>query len=117
MASQQMEAGLFSQENKITIREEKDGENLTVYIGGYMTPVTVPELQKYLEEGTLDDVMHLVFDLSGLEYMSSFGLRVFLSTQKLMTRKGGYMGVRGVAPFAMELFDMTGFSNILTIEK
>ena len=65
---------------------------------------------------SLDNVTELILDLSNLDYLSSAGLRVLLSAQKQMNRKGK-MVVRHVCETVMEVFNMTGFSDILTIEE
>jgi anti-sigma B factor antagonist len=63
----------------------------------------------------LDTINELVFDLSALEYISSAGLRVLLATHKSLSKKGG-MKVTNVNEMIMEIFEVTGFSDILTIE-
>ena len=81
---------------------------------GRLDTVTAPDLEKELK-GSLDGVTELIMDFDKLEYISSAGLRVLLSAQKVMTRQGG-MKVIHVNDMIMEIFEVTGFSDILTIE-
>ena len=81
---------------------------------GRLDTVTAPELEKALKE-SLDGVTLLTLDFSALEYISSAGLRVLLSAQKLMNRRGE-MKVVHVNETVTEIFEVTGFSDILTIE-
>ena len=64
---------------------------------------------------SIDEVTELIFDLTGLEYVSSAGLRVLLSAQKVMNKQGN-MIIRGANEEIMEIFDVTGFTDILNIE-
>ena len=81
---------------------------------GRLDTVTAPELEKELK-ASLDGVTELRFDFEKLDYISSAGLRVLLSAQKQMNRQGT-MTLYHVTPSIMEIFDVTGFSDILTIE-
>ena len=87
---------------------------LNVKVEGRLDTATAPELEKELEE-VLGEAEELVFDFEGLEYMSSAGLRILLATQKKMSAKGG-MKVTNVNDVISEIFEITGFSDILTIE-
>ncbi len=98
----------------MTIDKLAEGRKLTLTPAGRLDTTTAPELEAVLKE-SLADVNELVFDLSGLEYISSAGLRVLLSAQKTMD-KSGRMTVRNVNELVMEVFEVTGFSDILTIE-
>ncbi|MBO4217535.1 MAG: STAS domain-containing protein [Clostridia bacterium] len=98
----------------MTVTKEKNGSELTVFIAGRLDTVTAPELEAEMS-GALDGVEKLTVDLSDLEYVSSAGLRVFLSLQKKMD-KCGNMVVRKVNETVSEIFDITGFADILTIE-
>ena len=95
---------------------EKSIENGTALfaLGGRLDTTTAPELEKVVKE-ELTGVTELVFDLSGLEYISSAGLRVLLAAQKTMSRQGT-MKLINVNEIIMEIFEITGFSDILTIE-
>lgn len=98
------------------LRIEKTTENnsLTYTLSGRLDTLTAPELELDLN-GTLDGVTELVFDLNDLDYLSSAGLRVLLTAQKRMNTQGA-MRVRNVNETIREIFDITGFSDILTIE-
>lgn len=86
-----------------------------VTLTGRLDTSTAPALEAELE-ALLPEVTTLTFDLAALEYISSAGLRVILRAQKEMTRKGG-MTLRHVPEAVMEVFDITGFADFLTIEK
>ena len=98
----------------MTIRMEKQGSALLLAPEGRVDTITAPELEKTIKEN-LDGVTSLVFDLSNLEYISSAGLRVLLSAQKAMNAQGE-MKVCHVNETILEIFEVTGFSDILTIE-
>ena len=90
------------------------GSTLTIAVEGRLDTTTSPALTKAVEE-SIEDVKELVFDFAKLEYISSSGLRVLLSAQKAMNSKGK-MIVKNVSEIVMEIFDITGFVDILTIE-
>ncbi|MBR6473671.1 MAG: STAS domain-containing protein [Firmicutes bacterium] len=96
------------------VSKTMEDNKLTVKVEGRLDTSTSPILEKELAE-LLADAEELVFDLEGLEYLSSAGLRILLATQKKMTEKGG-MKVINVNDVISEIFDITGFSDILTIE-
>lgn len=98
----------------MTINRKKDGAVLTLAVEGRLDTITAPELEAALGE-ELDGIEELIFDFSALEYISSAGLRVLLSAQKQMNGQGT-MKVTGVGEVIMEIFEVTGFSDILTIE-
>ena len=81
---------------------------------GRLDTTTAPELEKELR-ASLDGVNELVLDFAGLEYISSAGLRVLLSAQKIMNKQGK-MKVTNVNETIAEIFEVTGFSDILTVE-
>ena len=81
---------------------------------GRLDTVTAPEFEKELK-GSLDGVTELAVDMEKLEYISSAGLRVLLAAQKIMGKQGS-MKVTHVSETIMEIFDVTGFADILTIE-
>jgi len=87
---------------------------LTVVLTGRLDTITAPELEKELK-ASLDGVSALTIDMAALEYISSAGLRVLLSAQKIMNKQGE-MKVVHVNETIMEIFEVTGFSDILTIE-
>ena len=96
------------------IEKQLDGTNLTISLEGRLDTMTAPELDKDLQEG-LNGITGLVFDLTKLEYVSSAGLRVLLSAQKVMNKQGS-MVVKNVNEQILEVFEVTGFTDILTIE-
>ena len=89
-------------------------DQLTVALSGRLDTSTAPELSAALEG--IDSVKTLIFDFKELEYVSSAGLRVLLSTQKTMNSQGSML-VKNVNDSIMEVFEITGFSDIFTIEK
>lgn len=98
----------------MTVNYNREAEKLTVAIQGRLDTMTAPELEKNLGEN-LGGVTELVLDMTGLQYVSSAGLRVILKTQKLMFNVGK-MKLVGVNESVMEVFEITGFSEILNIE-
>ena len=97
----------------MTINKTKNGPELSVALEGRLDTTTAPELEAALKE-SLDGVAALTIDLEKLEYISSAGLRVLLSAQKIMNRQGEMKLVK-VNEAIMEIFEVTGFSDILTI--
>ena len=98
----------------MTINKKTDGTVLTIAPIGRVDTTTAPELEKELIN-SLPGVTELIMDLSGLDYISSAGLRVLLSAQKAMNKQGS-MKVCNVNETIMEIFEVTGFVDILTIE-
>ena len=96
------------------IKFEKTGAEALVTLNGRLDTVTSPELEAIISN-ELDGVIDLTLDLKGLDYISSAGLRVLLRAQKKMAAVGT-MKLIGVSPMIMEIFEITGFSEILTIE-
>ena len=98
----------------MTIDIKKNQEQTIIAIAGRLDTITAPVLEKTINEDVAD-AKKLVLDLKGLEYISSAGLRVLLGAQKKMQRIGS-MKVTNVCESVMEVFEMTGFSDILVIE-
>ena len=98
----------------MTIEKKINGEALTLIVSGRLDTQTAPELEKELDS-VLSDIKELTFDFANLEYVSSAGLRVILKAQKAMNAQGS-MKLTGVNDSIMEVFDITGFLDILTIE-
>ena len=98
----------------MTIHTNKNDSSLTLAVEGRLDTITAPDLEAVLKE-ELDGVEELTFDFSALDYISSAGLRVLLSAQKRMNAQGS-MKVTGVSEIIMEIFEVTGFTEILTIE-
>ena len=96
------------------IEIKKNVENTIVEIVGRLDTTTAPSLEKTLNED-MADIKNLILDLKGLEYISSAGLRVLLAAQKKMQQIGS-MKVINVCESVMEVFEITGFADILTIE-
>jgi len=94
---------------------KKDGADLEIALVGRLDTQTAPQLEAELGQN-LEGVERFVLDLTGIDYVSSAGLRAILAAQKTMNRNGGTMLLRGVCEDVMEVFDMTGFSDILTFE-
>lgn len=97
----------------LNISKNADGSTLVVGLEGRLDTSTAPELEESLKDA-LDGVSELTLDLNGLEYISSAGLRVLLSTQKIMNKQGS-MVIDNASEEVKEIFDVTGFSDILTI--
>ena len=98
----------------LNINKKADGGTLTVVLEGRLDTITSPDLETELKN-SLDGVTELVMDFEKLEYISSAGLRVLLSAQKQMARQGS-MKLVHVGEIIMEVFEVTGFADILTIE-
>ena len=94
------------------IIKNKVDKELTIALVGRLDTTTAPQLETEIKS-SLDDVDSLVLDFEKLEYVSSAGLRVILMAQKLMGKKNG-MNLKNVSANIMEVFDITGFSDILT---
>ena len=97
------------------INKKAEGSNLEIALSGRLDTTTAPEFEKSLKE-SLNGVTDLTINFEGLDYISSAGLRVLLSAQKMMNASGGKMKVIGANDIVKEIFDVTGFSDILTIE-
>ena len=98
----------------MTINKNYDGSTLNVALEGRLDTTTAPDLERELKE-SMDGATALVLDFSKLDYISSAGLRVLLSAHKAMAGKGG-MKVTHVSEIVNEVFEVTGFADILTIE-
>ena len=98
----------------MTINKIANGSQLTVALDGRLDTTTAPQLDDELKTA-LDGITKLDFDLANLEYISSAGLRVLLSAQKVMNKQGE-MVVKNANEEIKEIFDVTGFVDILTIE-
>lgn len=98
----------------ININKVKEGSNLTITIEGRLDTTTAPQLEN-LVNAEIEGVTELIFDLKELAYISSAGLRVLLSSQKIMNKQGS-MVVKNSSEEVLEIFEVTGFSDIFTIE-
>ena len=98
----------------LNILKTQKGNKLTVVLEGRLDTTTAPQLETEIKEN-ISGVESLVFDFAKLEYISSAGLRVLLSAQKIMNKQGD-MVIRNSSEEVNEIFEVTGFSDILTIE-
>ncbi len=98
----------------MTINKNLDGNRLEIELEGRLDTTTSPSLEAELKE-SLDGVGELVFDFAKLEYISSAGLRILLAAQKVMNKQGS-MVIKNVNEVISEVFEVTGFADILTIE-
>lgn len=96
------------------IKKMANASDITLELTGRLDTTTAPQLEAELKN-CMDDADSLTMDFAKLEYISSAGLRVLLAAQKTMGKKGG-MKLHNVCPEIMEVFEITGFSDILTIE-
>ena len=98
----------------MNIEQKRNGNALTIAPEGYLDTTTAPELRAVLETA-LDGVKELTFDFEKLEYISSSGLRLLLFAQKAMNEQGT-MKVIHANKIILEIFEVTGFADVLTIE-
>ncbi|MBP3810976.1 MAG: STAS domain-containing protein [Clostridiales bacterium] len=98
----------------LNIEKKSHGNNLDIALEGRLDTTTAPELETIVRTG-LDGAELLTFDFAKLEYISSAGLRILLAAQKIMNKQGK-MVVKNVSEEVKEIFEVTGFSDILTIE-
>jgi anti-sigma B factor antagonist len=98
----------------MTIEIKRNADEIVFEIMGRLDTTTAPTLDKTINEN-LDGIKSLILDFKSLEYVSSAGLRVLLATQKKL-QQVGEMKLKNVCEEVMEVFEMTGFADILTIE-
>ena len=98
----------------MTIEKNLNGTELTVTITGRLDTTTAPQLEAEFKQ-SINGIEKLVLDFASLEYLSSAGLRVLLAAQKVMNKQGE-MVIRNVNQTVNEIFEVTGFIDILTIE-
>ena len=99
----------------MTINKEQNGNELKIALEGRLDTTTAPQLEKEIGSA-LDGITSLEFDLKDLAYISSAGLRVLLAAQKTMNKQKGKMVIHGANEDLMDIFEVTGFVDILTIE-
>lgn len=97
------------------ITKEQNGTSLTMFLSGRLDTVAAADFEKELES-SLEGVTSLILDCTALSYVASSGLRTFLMAQKRMAKQGS-MTMRHVQDAVMEVLSMTGFDDLLTIEK
>ena len=98
----------------MTITKTSTGSALNLALEGRLDTTTAPQLEAEMKS-SIDGVTELVMDFEKLEYISSAGLRVLLAAQKIMNKQGS-MVIRNVCSDIMEVFEITGFADILTVE-
>ena len=98
----------------LNIEKKSEGNNLSFALSGRLDTTTAPDLEKEVKDN-IEGVEKLDFDFSDLAYISSAGLRVLLSAQKTMNKQGS-MVIKNVSEEINEIFEVTGFVDILTIE-
>jgi anti-sigma B factor antagonist len=99
----------------MNIQKNREADTLNIAIEGRLDTTTAPQLEEELKT-SIEGVEELVFDLDKLEYVSSAGLRVLLSAQKIMNKQGSML-IRNSNEEVMEIFEVTGFIDILNIEE
>ena len=99
----------------MTINTKQEGPKMTIALEGRLDTLTAPDLEAVIKE-QLHGVNDLVFDMKEIDYVSSAGLRVLLAAQKIMNGKGT-MVVKGASEIIMEIFEVTGFIDLLNIEQ
>ncbi|MCI6097603.1 MAG: STAS domain-containing protein [Selenomonadaceae bacterium] len=97
----------------MTISKNLEGEKLTILLEGRLDTTTSPALEAELKDA-LTGITELVFDFEKLEYISSAGLRILLANQKIMNKQGS-MVIKNVNEVIAEVFEVTGFADILTV--
>ena len=97
----------------MTINKKKNGSQMTISLEGKLDTKSAPELEAVIKSET-EDVDDLRLEMDGVQYVSSAGLRVLLSAEKLMRKKGKIL-ITGCNDNIMEIFDMTGFTELLTL--
>lgn len=102
---------------KIAKNQEANKLTLTLILNGRLDTTTAAILAEEITPEALSEISELVLDLGGIDYVSSAGLRVLLDAQKKMNQKNGKMTLSKVNESVMEVFEMTGFTGILTIER
>jgi anti-sigma B factor antagonist len=101
--------------DQMTINKTQDGSRLEIAIEGRLDTMTAPSLEEEIKN-SLEGIKELIFDFKDLAYVSSAGLRVLLSAQKTMNKQGT-MTIRNANEEVMEIFEVTGFVDILTFEE
>ena len=100
---------------QMTINKTENGSELQISLEGRLDTMTAPQLEEEFKK-SINGVTELNIDIANLAYVSSAGLRVLLSAQKVMNRQGN-MTIKNVSPEIMEIFEVTGFIDILNIEE
>lgn len=99
----------------MTIKKKAEGEKITLELEGRLDTSTAPSLEQEIKDSVTGEIRELILDFRGLQYISSAGLRVLLAAQKKMNRQGS-MVVKNANDMVTEVFQVTGFIDILTVE-
>ena len=99
----------------LNINQNTEGAKMVLALEGRLDTTTAPQLEAVVKN-QLSGIEDLTFDIKDLEYVSSAGLRVLLSAQKIMNKQGDML-IKNVSEDVMEVFEVTGFSSILNIEE
>lgn len=99
------------------IKSNVNNKTLMILLEGRLDTVTSPQLEEEINQYSFDEINNVLLDLKELEYISSAGLRVLLKLYKKMLAQGGEVRLINVNNVVMDIFDMTGMSNFLNIEK
>lgn len=99
------------------IKTEINNSKLIISLNGRLDTITSPQLEEKINNISLDEIEIFILDVKELEYISSAGLRLVLKVHKKMTAQGGQLKLINVNDMIMEIFDMTGMSDFLDIEK
>ena len=100
----------------MTIEIKKNQEQTVIAIVGRLDTITAPALEKTINED-IGDTKNLILDVKGMEYISSAGLRILKLLYMALRKKDGELEIKNVNKLVMEVFEMTGFADILTIES
>jgi anti-sigma B factor antagonist len=106
---------MSTENEEFLISQEKDGNKLKLFLKGEINVATSRDFEAFINDN-LAGVSELEVDLEDIDFISSAGLRVFLTAQNIMDQQGK-MVIRNVPENVMEVFEMTGFSDTLTIER
>ena len=98
----------------MTITTSREGEKMQIVLEGRLDTTTAPQLEVEVKR-SISGITALIFDFAGLEYISTAGVRVLLAAQKVMNKQGS-LTIRNVNSVVMEVFEIAGFVDILTIE-
>ena len=101
----------------MNITSNKEGKVLTVALNDRLDSASATEIEGELYMLVDDDIRTIVLDCQGMEYIASTGLRILLTLYKMVHPRGGEVIMKNVDPYVMEIFEMTGFDEILKIEK
>lgn len=100
----------------MNIEKKQNGTEITLLLAGRLDTTTAPQLEMEIQE-SLEGTKTLILDFKELEYLSSAGLRVLLSAHKAMMKQGGDMMIRHVNEVIHDVFEITGFMDMLHIEQ